>query len=78
GSITLDSFTLDNYITVFSSAEAIRPFIVSVVYSAVASIVVVGGLLFVARMLQKHRNLLTTAIEYVLHIPWILPIVLIA
>lgn len=78
GSITLDSFTLDNYITVFSSAAALRPFIVSVVYSALAAVIVVGGLLFVARMMQKHRNLLTTAIEYVLHIPWILPIVLIA
>lgn len=78
GSITLESFTLDNYITVFSSASALRPFLVSVVYSALAAVIVVGGLLFVARMLQKHRNAITTAIEYVLHIPWILPIVLIA
>lgn len=78
GSITLDSFTLENYITVFTSASALRPFIVSVVYSALAAIIVVGGLLFVARMLQKFRNPLTSALEYVLHIPWILPIVLIA
>lgn len=78
GSITLDSFTLDNYIAVFSSASALRPFIVSVVYSALAAVIVVGGLLFVARMLQQHRNAITTAIEYVLHIPWVLPIVLIA
>ncbi|UWF78558.1 ABC transporter permease [Microbacterium neungamense] len=78
GSITLDSFTLQNYITVFSSAAALRPFLVSVVYSALASVVVVGGLLFVARMLQKHRNAVTAFLEYVLHIPWILPIVLIA
>ena len=78
GSITLDSFTLDNYITVFTSASALRPFIVSVVYSALASVIVVVGLLFVARMLQRYRNALTSALEYVLHIPWILPIVLIA
>jgi len=78
GSITLDSFTLQNYITVFTTPGAIRPFIVSVVYSAVASIIVVVGLLFVARVLQRYRNPLTSAIEYVLHIPWILPTVLIA
>ncbi|MDL5351317.1 iron ABC transporter permease [Microbacterium sp. zg-YB36] len=78
GSITFDSFTLDNYITVFTTADAMRPFVVSVVYSALASVIAVVGLLFVARMLQRYRNPLTSAIEYVLHIPWILPTVLIA
>lgn len=78
GTITLDSFTLDNYVTVFTSATALRPFVVSVVYSALASVIVVGGLLFVARLLQKYRNVVTAAIEYLLHIPWILPTILIA
>jgi iron(III) transport system permease protein len=78
GTITFESFTLDNYVTVFSSPAALNPFIVSVVYSALASLIVVIGLLFVARVLQKYRNVITSAIEYVLHIPWILPIVLIA
>lgn len=78
GSITPDSFTLDNYITVFTSQNALRPFIVSVVYSALAAAIVVGGLLFVARVVQRYRNPFTTIIEYVLHIPWILPTVLIA
>lgn len=73
-----DRFTLDNYITVFTDSSAFRPFAVSVLYSAAAAIVVVGGLLFVSRMIQKFRNPVTTVVEYLLHIPWILPSTLIA
>jgi iron(III) transport system permease protein len=51
---------------------------VSVAYSAVAALVVVVGLLFVARMLQRHRGWWGALLEYLLHIPWILPTILIA
>ncbi|GHD45789.1 iron ABC transporter permease [Mycetocola manganoxydans] len=78
GSITLSSFTLDNYATVFGSPAVLRPFIVSIVYSALAALIVVGGLLFVARVIQKYRNPVTSVLEYLLHIPWILPTILIA
>ncbi|MBG6237382.1 iron(III) transport system permease protein [Mycetocola sp. CAN_C7] len=78
GTITWDAFTLGNYATVFSSADALRPFIVSLVYSALAALIVVGGLLFVARVIQKYRNTVTSTLEYLLHIPWILPTILIA
>ena len=78
GSISWDSFTLDNYATVFGTPAVLRPFVVSVVYSALASVIVVGGMLFISRLLQKHRNPLTVALEYLLHIPWILPTILIA
>jgi iron(III) transport system permease protein len=78
GTITWDSFTLANYATVFGTPSVLRPFIVSVVYSAVASLVVVLGMLFVARVFQKHRNPMTSLLEYLLHIPWILPTILIA
>lgn len=78
GTITVDSFTLSNYATVFGSAEVLRPFIVSIVYSALAALIVVGGLLFVSRVFQKYRNPLTSILEYLLHIPWILPTILIA
>ncbi|MDN3480891.1 iron ABC transporter permease [Arthrobacter sp. APC 3897] len=76
--LSWDRFTLDNYITVFTDESAFRPFAVSVIYSAVAAVLVVVGLLFVARMVQKFRNPVTTAAEYLLHIPWILPSTLIA
>ncbi len=78
GSITLSSFTLDNYATVFGTPAVLRPFVVSVVYSALAALIVVGGLLFVARVIQKYRNPVTSTLEYLLHIPWILPTILIA
>ncbi|MGO4651950.1 ABC transporter permease [Arthrobacter sp. 2RAF22] len=72
------SFTLDNYLRVFTDYSALWPFLVSIGYSAVATIVVVFGLLFVARLVQKFRNAVTAAIEYVLHIPWILPSTMVA
>jgi iron(III) transport system permease protein len=78
GTITFGSFTLDNYATVFGSPAVLRPFVVSVVYSALAALIVVGGLLFVARVIQKYRNPVTSTLEYLLHIPWILPTILIA
>ncbi|WP_165064783.1 ABC transporter permease [Marisediminicola senii] len=78
GTITWADFTLSNYATVFGSASVMRPFIVSLVYSALASVIVVGGLLFVARIFQKYPNPLTSLLEYLLHIPWILPTILIA
>ncbi|WP_139006209.1 ABC transporter permease [Arthrobacter crystallopoietes] len=70
--------TLENYVRVLTSDAGLRPFLVSIVYSALASCIAVGGLLFVARILQKYRNWLTAAFEYLLHIPWILPAAMIA
>ncbi|KDP90485.1 MULTISPECIES: ABC transporter permease [Clavibacter] len=78
GTITLDSFTLRNYATVLGSPDVLRPFVVSLVYSALAAVIVVAGLLFVARMIQRNRNWVTATLEYLLHIPWILPTILIA
>ncbi|OUE28749.1 putative 2-aminoethylphosphonate transport system permease protein PhnV [Clavibacter michiganensis] len=78
GTITPDSFTLRNYATVLGSPDVLRPFVVSLVYSALAAVIVVAGLLFVARMIQRNRNWVTATLEYLLHIPWILPTILIA
>ncbi|WP_440697012.1 ABC transporter permease [Clavibacter nebraskensis] len=78
GTVTLDSFTLRNYATVLGSPDVLRPFVVSLVYSALAAVIVVAGLLFVARMIQRNRNWVTATLEYLLHIPWILPTILIA
>lgn len=76
--LSFQSFTLNNYVRVFTDYAAMWPFLVSIGYSAVATIIVVGGLLFVARMVQKFKNPVTAAIEYLLHIPWILPSTMIA
>jgi iron(III) transport system permease protein len=78
GRLSLESLTLENYVRVLTQPSGLRPFIISILYSAVAAIIAVGGLLFVARLLQKHRNWLTALFEYLLHIPWILPSALLA
>ena len=78
GHLSLDSLTLENYVRVLTQPSGLRPFVISVVYSAVAAVIAVGGLLFVARILQKHKNWVTAMFEYLLHIPWILPSALLA
>lgn len=78
GVLSADRFTLENYVRVLSQESALRPFIVSIVYSGLAAIITVGGLLFVARIIQKYRTRVTSTFEYLLHIPWILPAAMIA
>lgn len=78
GNLTWSSFTLANYQLVFTDAAALHPFLVSVAYSAVSSIVVIVGILFVARLITRYKNKITELIEYLLHIPWILPTSMIA
>lgn len=78
GTLTLDSFTLENYISIFTQPAAFKPFLISIVYSAVASFIVVVAMLFVARIIQRFPSTMTTWIEYLLHLPWILPATMIA
>ena len=78
GQLSPGSLTIDNYVRVLTQPAGLRPFIVSVIYSALAAAIAVGGLLFVARILQKHKNWVTGLFEYLLHIPWILPSALLA
>lgn len=78
GTISFSDLTLSNYVQIFTSKEAINPFVVSIVYSAICSFIVVFALLFVARIIQRYRNVATALLEYLLHIPWVLPGTLIA
>lgn len=71
--LSLDSFTLDNYIKVLTDASASWPFVVSIGYSAAASAIVIVFILFVARLITRHQNVITSAVEYLLHIPWVMP-----
>lgn len=77
---TLDwnSFSLSNYIQVFSSMSAFKPYLVSIVYAAAASVTVVALALAASRILHKFNNKWTFALEYALLIPWMLPSTLIA
>lgn len=78
GTLSLSSFSLDNYIRVFSSLSAFKPYLVSICYGAAASVTVVAIALMASRILHKYRNIWSTMLEYALLIPWILPSTLIA
>jgi iron(III) transport system permease protein len=78
GQLSPGSLTVDNYVRVLTQPSGLRPFVISIIYSALAAVIAVGGLLFVARILQKHKNWVTATFEYLLHIPWILPSALLA
>ncbi|WP_339217479.1 iron ABC transporter permease [Paenibacillus sp. FSL W7-1332] len=76
--LNLNSFTLDNYIRVFSSMSAFKPYLVSILYATAASVIVVALALVASRILHKYKNKWALALEYALLIPWILPSTLIA
>ncbi|MFD5557108.1 ABC transporter permease [Streptomyces sp. NPDC127068] len=73
GDLGASSFTLAHYERVLTDAAASWPFVVSVGYAAVTAVVVLVMMLFVARILQKFVNAVTVTVEYLLHIPWVLP-----
>ena len=74
----LSSFTLANYITVFTNARAYQPFVVSIVYSALASFTVALLILAACKIITKAKSSLGGTLEYSLLIPWLLPNTLIA
>ena len=77
--LDFSTFSLQNYVQLLSQNTAYRPFVVSIVYSALASIIV-GALVIVAcHYIQKRRNSVSaTALEYSLMLPWLLPSTMIA
>jgi iron(III) transport system permease protein len=78
GTLSWNHFTFENYARILMDVSAYKPFLVSIVYSGLAGIIVVSLVLFVARLIHKHNNKLTSLLEYLLHIPWLLPSTLIA
>lgn len=77
-SITWNSFTLENYRYALTEASGIQPLVVSLLYSALASLIVVFLALLASKLVHKFRNPVTALLEYLLHIPWVLPSILIA
>lgn len=74
GVLTLERFTLSNYIYVFSQPDGYKPYLISLFYGLGASILVVILCLIVARTLHKSKNkLVVKTLEYSMLIPWILP-----
>lgn len=78
GRISLNSFTLENYTYALTDPSGYRPLAVSLVYSTLAAVGVVMLITLAARMVHRFHNAVTTLLEYLLHIPWVLPSILIA
>lgn len=78
GTLSWSHFTLENYKNILTDVSSYQPFVISIIYSVLASMIVVGFMLFIARLIHKYNNKLTTALEYVLHIPWLIPGILMA
>lgn len=74
GKLRADSFTLEYYTQALVDPMARWPFLVSIGYSALAAAIVIVGLLFVVRVITKYeRSRMSAVVEYVLHIPWVMP-----
>ncbi|KAI4449424.1 hypothetical protein C823_003953 [Eubacterium plexicaudatum ASF492] len=78
GELTAASFTLDNYKKLFTSMEAIEPYIVSIVYSILAAVLAAAVSVVCVRFVQKSKNKLNVLFEYGVLVPWLLPSTLIA
>lgn len=78
GQLTLEGAGFGNYVRVLTQSDALRPFMVSIGYSAIAAVVVGISMMITGWMVQRYRNPITVALEYLLHIPWILPATMIA
>ncbi|MDO5755690.1 MAG: ABC transporter permease subunit [Tissierellia bacterium] len=76
--LSIHSFTLDNYRRILTDASSYRPFINSVMYSAMAAAGAVILCVVVVRIVMKYNSVWTTMMEYVLYIPWLLPALLLA
>ncbi|WP_416825216.1 ABC transporter permease [Ectobacillus polymachus] len=73
GTLSWAHFTLENYAKILTDVSAYQPFVISMMYSGLAAIIVVTAMLCIARFIHKYNNKLTTALEYLLHIPWLIP-----
>ena len=78
GVIRKDSFTLENYKKLFHSATAYKPYLVSIVYSLLAALVVAVICIVVARIVTKAKHKYDKLFEPFILIPWLRPSTMIA
>lgn len=76
--LSLESFTLANYINLFTTARSYRPVLVSMVYSILASLAVVLLVLIAVRIMHRFKSFWAALMEYALLIPWMIPSTMIA
>ena len=78
GRLDLTTLTLAHYKKLFTDITSFRPYLVSLGYSAVASISVVIFTLAISKLIHKKNTKLARFFEYSCLIPWLLPSTLIA
>lgn len=78
GNISLGSFTLENYGKLFTSMEAFKPYLVSIVYSLLAAVLAAVMAILCARFVRASKRKYNKLFEYGMLIPWLLPGTLIA
>lgn len=78
GNISLGSFTLANYGKLFTSVEAIKPYLVSIVYSLLAAVFAAVMAIICARIVNGSKCRYNKCFEYGMLVPWLLPGTLIA
>lgn len=76
--LSFDAFTLENYIHLFTKQNALRPYVVSIVYSIVAAVAAAALSVLSARLALKKKRKIDGAFEYGMLIPWMLPTTFIA
>ncbi|UPQ85040.1 iron ABC transporter permease [Ignavigranum ruoffiae] len=78
GNIKWESFTFANYFRILTDKDAYGPFLNSIIYAGLAALIVAVITIFVARLIHQWNNWFTSLIEYLMHIPWLLPGILFA
>ncbi|EET62587.1 ABC transporter, permease protein [Marvinbryantia formatexigens DSM 14469] len=78
GQLRADSFTLENYAKLFRSSTAYKPYLVSIVYSLAAALIVAVICIAVARIVTKAKHKWDKLYEPLILIPWLLPSTMIA
>jgi iron(III) transport system permease protein len=73
GNITLSSFTLYNYIRFFTQSNSFKPYLVSIIYSLLAAVIVAIISIVVARIVVKSKSKWNIFFEYSVITPWLLP-----
>lgn len=76
--LSFDSFTLKNYVALFTKQNAFRPYLVSIVYSLAAAAGACVISVIVARFVRRNEHKTDTFFEYGLLIPWMLPTTFVA
>lgn len=67
------TFTLSNYIRVFTNKELLRPFVNSIKLSFIAVVIVMFIAIASSFAIKKHPGKATKLLEMTLLIPWVLP-----